>query len=92
MCTGYNQVARNPVVRVEFTEKFLMVLWLAPTYLEYCQATEQAHENPADVIRSYRQEHAVFLLKNASVWQCPGGAGSIYPVLCFPNGYPETQV
>ena len=49
--------------RVESTEKFLMVLWLALAYLEYRQATEPQHKNPADVIRSHRQEHAVRLLK-----------------------------
>ena len=51
--------------RVESAEKFLMVLWLALAYLECRQATEKEHENPADVIRSHRQEHAVRLLKEA---------------------------
>ena len=45
--------------------KFLMVLWLALAYLEYRQATEPAHNNPADVIRAHRQEHAVRLLTDA---------------------------
>jgi hypothetical protein len=40
-----------------------MVLWLALAYLEYRQATEPAHKNPADVIRLHRQEHAAQVLK-----------------------------
>lgn len=51
--------------RVESAEKFLMVLWLALAYLEYRQATEPDHKNPAAVIRAHRQEHAVRLLKEA---------------------------
>lgn len=42
-----------------------MVLWLALAYLEYRQATEQEHNNLADVIRTHRQEHAVRLLTDA---------------------------
>ena len=51
--------------RVEATEKFLMVLWLALAYLEYRLVTEAAHTNLADVIRSHRQDHAVRLLQQA---------------------------
>ena len=51
--------------RVEATEKFLMVLWLAMAYLEYRLVTEAAHTNLADVIRSHRQDHAVRLLQQA---------------------------
>jgi hypothetical protein len=51
--------------RVESVEKFLMVLWLALAYLEYRQATESEHSNPAAVIRVHRQEHAVRLLREA---------------------------
>lgn len=51
--------------RVESAEKFLMVLWLALAYLEYRQATEPEHDNPASVIHTHRQEHAVRLLKEA---------------------------
>lgn len=51
--------------RMESVEKFLMVLWLALAYLEYRQATESEHRNPADVIRVHRQEHAVRLLREA---------------------------
>lgn len=51
--------------RVESVAKFLMVLWLALAYLEYRQATEPEHDNPAAVIHAHRQEHAVRLLKEA---------------------------
>jgi hypothetical protein len=51
--------------RVESSEKFLMVPWLALGYLEYREATEQWHEDSADVIRTHRQEHAVRLLGEA---------------------------
>ena len=50
---------------VESVAKFLMVLWVALVYLEYRQATESEHSNPADAIRSHRQEHAVRLLSAA---------------------------
>lgn len=50
---------------VESVAKFLMVLWLALAYLEYRQATEAQHDNPAAVIRAHRQEHAVRVLRDA---------------------------
>jgi hypothetical protein len=49
--------------RVESVEKYMMVLWLALTILEYRQASAPEHKNPADVIRAHRQEHAVRVLK-----------------------------
>jgi hypothetical protein len=51
--------------RVESVEKYMMVLWLALTFLEYRQASAPEHKNPADVIRAHRQEHAIRVLKEA---------------------------
>jgi hypothetical protein len=44
--------------RFESTDKFLMVLWLALTYLEVRQAQSDQFENLADLIRQHRQEHS----------------------------------
>jgi hypothetical protein len=51
--------------KVESTEKFLMVLWLALAYLEYRKAREYARQSLADVIRLHRNAHARRLLEEA---------------------------
>ena len=65
--------------RVESVKKYLMVLWLALAYLEYRLATASGHKNPADVIRTHRQEHAVRVLKEACAMVLQ--LGHIAPVL-----------
>ena len=45
----------------------LVTCQLSHKDLEYRQANEPQHENPADVIHAHRQEHAVRLLKEACV-------------------------
>jgi hypothetical protein len=51
--------------KVESTEKFLMVLWLALAYLEYRKAREYCRKSLADVIRLHRNAHARRLLEEA---------------------------
>ena len=51
--------------RVESTEKFLMVLWLALAYLELRCAQSDQFENVAAVIRQHQQAHAQRVLEEA---------------------------
>lgn len=51
--------------KVESSEKFLVVLWLALAFLEFLQVTQYATETVATVIRIHRQQHAERLLKQA---------------------------
>ncbi len=51
--------------KVESSEKFLVVLWLALAFLEFLQVTQYATRTVADVIRIHRQQHAERLLKQA---------------------------
>ena len=51
--------------KVESTEKFMMVLWLALAYLEVRKARVYSHRSLADVIRLHRNAHARRLLEEA---------------------------
>jgi hypothetical protein len=51
--------------RLEATDKFLMVLWLALAYLELRCAQSDQFENLAAVIRHHQQAHAQRLLEQA---------------------------
>ena len=51
--------------QVESAEKFLMVLWLALTFLEFLQVTQYLTTSLADIIRIHRQAHAERLLTQA---------------------------
>jgi hypothetical protein len=51
--------------KVESTEKFMMVLWLALAYLEFRKAKEYSRKSLADVIRLHRNAHARRLLEEA---------------------------
>ena len=51
--------------KVESTEKFMMVLWLALAYLEFRKAQEYSRKSLADVIRLHRNAHARRLLEEA---------------------------
>jgi len=64
--------------RVESSEKFLMVLWLALAYLEVRLAQSDQFKNIADVIRSHREAHSQRLLVEAC--QLALQAGDLTPV------------
>jgi hypothetical protein len=65
--------------KVESSEKFLMVLWLALAYLEWRKAREFPRKTLADVIRVHRDAHARRLIEEAC--QMVLQVGSIADVL-----------